>query len=69
MSHKQPGLDERHRDRDGRISQKHGNTRVSTLRDTYGDDFAKGFRSDMRLSTLLERTGAPSLTQYLKSDD
>ena len=38
---RQPGLDGRHRDADGRISEKHGNTRVDTLRDRYGD----GFRS------------------------
>jgi hypothetical protein len=26
MAHTQPGLDERHRDKDGEISKKHGNT-------------------------------------------
>ena len=30
--HRQPGLDGRHRDTNGRISEKHGNTRVDTLR-------------------------------------
>jgi len=64
--HKQPGLDGRHRDADGRISQKHGNTLVGTLRETYGDDFAAGTRSDAKLSTLLEKTGAESLSQLLK---
>jgi hypothetical protein len=38
----QPGLDHRHRDKNGRISQKHGNTLISTLRQTYGQDFARG---------------------------
>ena len=63
---KQPGLDGRHRDESGRISQKHGNTRVGTLRDTYGDSFAPPVRSDMKLKTLLKQTGAASLSQLLK---
>jgi hypothetical protein len=68
MSHKQPGLDGRHRDVDGRISEKHGNTRVSTLRDTYGENFAAGTRSDAKLSTVLDRAGADSLSQFLKGE-
>jgi hypothetical protein len=36
------------------------------LRQTYGTDFAAGRRSDMKLSTLLDQSGAPSLRQYLK---
>jgi hypothetical protein len=62
----QPGLDGRHRDLDGRISEKHGNTRVDTLRGTYGDDFAPGVRGDAHLRTVLNRTGAPSLSQLIK---
>lgn len=64
---KQPGLDGRHRDLNGQISQKHGNTRVGTLRDTYGDSFAAGTRSDAKLSTILDRAGVNSLSQFLKS--
>ena len=60
------GLDDRCRDLNGEIRQKNGATRVGTLRETYGDTFAEGFRSDMKLDTLLERTGAPSLSQLLK---
>jgi hypothetical protein len=62
-----PGLDGRARDRDGEIRRKNGNTRVDTLRDTYGDNFASGVRGDMHLETLLERTGANSLSDYLKA--
>ncbi len=69
MSIKQPGLGGRHRDADGQISQKHGNTQVGTLRQIYGENFAAGYRSDMRLDTLLDRTGQPSLSQYLKNED
>ena len=65
--HSQPGLDARHRNADGEISHKHGNTRIGTLRQTYGDDFNEGRRSDMKLSTLLNQDGAPSLSQYLKN--
>jgi hypothetical protein len=63
---KQPGLDGRHRDRDGEIRHKNGNTRVDSLRETYGDNFANDFRGDMKLETLLERTGTKSLSEYLK---
>jgi hypothetical protein len=63
---KQPGLDGRHRDVNGKIHAKKGNTRLGSLRQTYGDDFAAGFHSDMKLETLLDRTGASSLTQLLK---
>jgi hypothetical protein len=64
----QPGLDGRHRDLDGQTSRKHGNTLVRTLREIYGPDFAAGCRANMRLSTLLQRTGAESLSQYLKDN-
>jgi hypothetical protein len=67
-SMKQPGLDHRHRDIDGEIRRKNGSTLVGTLRKTYGDDFAKGYRSDMKLDTLLERAGAKSLRNFQKRD-
>lgn len=60
------GLDDRHRDVNGRIDRKHGNTLVRTLRETYGDNFAAGTRSDTKLSTLLELTNHRSLSDYLK---
>jgi hypothetical protein len=62
----EPGLDGRHRDQNGQIDRKHGNTRVDTLRQTYGDDFAAGHRGDTRLDTLLRESGKPSLSKYLK---
>jgi len=34
---KQPGLDDRHRDKVGKIRQKSGNTLISTLRKEYGE--------------------------------
>lgn len=65
-STRQPGLDGRHSDRNGRISEKHGNTRVDTLRETYGGDFAPGVRGDAHLRTVLDRTGAQSLSELVR---
>lgn len=62
-----PGLDDRSRDKDGEIRHKNGNTRVDTLRETYGDNFAPGVRGDMHLETLLDRTGANSLSDLIKN--
>jgi len=61
-----PGLDNRCRDNNGEIRHKNGATRVGTLRKTYCDNFAPGARSDMKLDTLLERTGSKSLSRFLK---
>jgi hypothetical protein len=65
--HCNTGLDDRCRDQDGEIRQKRGDTRVGTLRKTYGPDFAPGVRSDMRLDTLRDRMGS-SLSKILKGD-
>jgi hypothetical protein len=64
---KQPGLDDRHRDGNGQTREKNGNTRVDTLRLTYGDDFAAGVRGDVHLRMLLDRTGNNSLSEYLRN--
>ena len=61
------GLDDRCRDDDGEIRHKRRDTLVRTLRETYGDDFAPGIRGDAKLGTLLERAGARTLSEYLKS--
>ena len=55
------------RDNGGEIRSKRGDTRVRVLRDTYGADFAAGYRSDTRLETVLEREGFDSLKDYLRS--
>ncbi len=60
------GLDDRSRDSDGEIRRKNSNTRVDTLRKTYGTGFAKGFRGDLHLGTLLKRFAAGTLSQLLK---
>ena len=55
--HCNEGLDDRCRDKDGTIREKRGDTLVETLRETYGPDFASGFRSDAKLDTVRRRTG------------
>jgi hypothetical protein len=60
------GLDSRCQDADGEIRRKRGDTLVATLRETYGQDFAAGYRADMKLESLLEEEGVTSLSQLLK---
>jgi hypothetical protein len=62
----EPGLVGRHRDESGLIRQKNGNTLVGTLRQTYGDSFAEGHRSDMKLESLLRKERSPSLSALLR---
>lgn len=62
-----PGLDNRKRDTSGHVREHSGETRIDTLRQTYGDGFAPGVRGDAYLKTLLDRTGASSLSDYLKT--
>jgi len=49
---KETGLDGRHRDKDGGISKKHGNTLVGTLRKIYGKGFAAGYPDATQLSEV-----------------
>src|SRR6516162_5539025 len=43
------GLDNRHRNKDGEISHKHGNTLIRTLRKIYGRGFAAGYPETEKL--------------------
>ena len=58
----QPGLHGRHRDRNGEISRKHGNTLVRTLRRLYGAQFASGCSETEKLSDVLHKLDEPSLS-------
>ena len=62
---KNPGLDGRSRNNNGEIRRKREDTLVRTLRDTYGDNFAPGYRSDAELGTALKREGVTDLSQLL----
>ena len=63
------GLDGRTRDQNspkaGEIRQKRADTLVGTLRQEYGDNFAKDYRSDTKLGTVRQDTGK-SLHQLVK---
>jgi len=60
---------ERHRDKNGEISRKHGNTLIGTLRKTYGADFAKGCAESDRLSDVLHRMDEPSLSKLVRDHE
>ena len=61
----QPGLHGRHRDKNGEISRKHGNTLVSTLRKIYGASFASGAQPGEKLSEVLAEMDEPSLSKLV----
>ena len=52
-------FDTRHRDKSGEISQKHGNTLIRTLRQTYGVRFARDCGGDEKLSDVLATFDEP----------
>jgi hypothetical protein len=60
---------ERHRDRNGEMSRKHGNTLIRTLRKQYGKDFAFGCADDIKLSDLLHKLDEPSLSKLIRHYD
>ena len=66
MANKQPGLDQRHRDKNGEIDRKHGNTLISTLRRTYGPGFAPGIDGNKTLGEVLRILDEPSLSQLVR---
>ncbi len=64
-----PGLDGRHRDKDGEISGKHGNTLVRTLRKIYGRGFAAGYPETATLSEVLLQLNETSLSQLRRDHE
>jgi len=67
-THYPKGLDGRQRDQDGEIRQKRSDTLVGTLRKEYGDNFAKGYRKDAQLGTVMSKEEVDSLHQLLKKN-
>jgi hypothetical protein len=61
----QPGLDNRHRDKNGQISRKHGNTLIRTLRETYGPGFAPNCNPNAKLSDCLDQIDEASLSKLV----
>ncbi len=62
---KEPGLDGRHRDKNGEIGRKHGNTLVGTLRVVYGPNFAAPYLPTAKLSDVLHDMDEPSLSKLV----
>jgi hypothetical protein len=58
-------VDTRHRDKNGEISQKHGNTLIHTLRKAYGPGFAPGFADHAKLRDVLQRLDESSLSHLI----
>ena len=62
----QPGLDNRHRDKNGQIARKHGHALIATLRHTYGANFASDFPANAKLIDVLHQLDEPSLTKLVQ---
>jgi len=58
------GLDGRHRDKNGRIDEKHGNTKIKTLKPDYPE--LNNFHNEDTLSQVEDRYGVDSLDALLK---
>jgi hypothetical protein len=67
----QPGLDNRHRDKNERIAQKHGNTLSSFERcaRSKGARFAKGEDENAKFNVVLHSLDEPTLTKLVKDLD
>jgi hypothetical protein len=59
----------RHRNKDGEISGKHGNTLIGTLRKIYGQSFAAGYPNTEKLSEVLPSLNETSLSQLRRDHD
>ena len=66
MRHK-AGLNNRHRNHDGEISHKHGNTLIGTLRKIYGQNFAAGYPATEKLSEILVQLNELSIVCAVES--
>ena len=64
-----PGLDNRHRNHDGEISGKHGDTLIRTLRKVYGRGFAAGYPDTEKLSEVLLNLNETSLSQLRRDHE
>jgi hypothetical protein len=58
------GLDDRHRNEDGRIERKHGNSKVGNMKDQYPE--LKKFPDNTTLGELRDRYNVDSLDSLLR---
>ena len=63
------GLDNRHRNRDGEISHKHGDTLIRTLRKVYGQSFAAGYPDTEKLGEVILQLNATSVSQLRRDHE
>jgi hypothetical protein len=63
------GLDNRHRNKDGEISGKHGNALIRTLRKAYEQSFAAGYPETEKLSEVLLKLDETSLSQIRRDHE
>lgn len=63
------GLDNRHRNHDGEIGHKHGDTLVGTLRKIYGQGFAAGYPPTEKLSGVMLYLNETALSQLRRDYD
>jgi hypothetical protein len=62
-------VDAQHRDKNGEISRKHGNTLIHTLRKTYGPGFAPGCADHAKLSDVLGKLDELSLSHLIRDHE
>jgi hypothetical protein len=62
-------IEARHRDKNGEVGRKHGNTLIRTLRKTYGPSFGKGCSEKDQLSDVLHRLDEPSLGRLIRDHE
>lgn len=60
---------ERHRDKNGEMSRKHGNTLIRTLRRHYGAEFAPGCADTQKLSDVFERVDELSVSKLVRDHE
>jgi hypothetical protein len=63
---RQPGLDPRHRDKNGEVARKHGDALIGSLRKTFGQHFAPGVGNDAKLSDILQKLDEESLRKLIR---
>jgi hypothetical protein len=63
------GLDNRHRNKDGEISSKHGSILIRTLRKVYGPSFAAGYPETEKLGEVLLKLNETSLSQLRRDHE
>jgi hypothetical protein len=58
-------IDNRHRDKNGIIGRKYGNTAIRNLRQMYGESFAIGIDGNKKLSDILHDLDELSLAKLI----